>query len=871
MAGRVIVYGGAGALGSKVVEHFAARNWWTCSIDLLKNDTASCNIVVNDSTDFILQGEEVVRKVTDAIANEKVDAILCLAGGWTGGSAKKKELFFKDFFLSCQQMWKQSVWTSVISCRLGSLFLKTKGLLVFTGAAAALQPTPTMMAYGMAKVAVQQLARSAGCPAGGLPEESTCLAILPVTLDTPANRKAMPKADTSSWTQLSYIVDMISGWISDYGSRPKSGSLIKLTTVNGNTKLVKLDTLRCFIIRRCSIFVQESGTAAVPTESALDIPDRIPRSHTDLLESLASTVKDDPTAGHYAYMDDPYLIPSSNAAKRSYLLGKYSGKNAARYFAREFPTLFMLDYDEPRLNAFRPQKLPVEENGSTEEDLIDRMRKIHVQAAIAVYENAVKKGVQISQETLLAFLEFLCYYNATQPNLEISAERRWFERGFHENCSKNWKERGLAEKIFQTIQPETRRAYAAIINGLLKYNSYLKAEEMFRKMKEASLKPDIDLYNAMLDSVWQLRADNKERWQYCLQLLNEMRDDDIQPDVQTFNTLLWTLKAMRFWKFSPKYAMEVYQEMLHLDLEPTLTTYLCLVEIFMKSPDFESLVEQIVSRLRGKSLKTENQRDELFFPKIMQRCCENGQSVEIADCIHEILTFKNNPACIGSFQAETVYYENYLTLVARHGSSFEEFFKYYDRFVPRNYSPNARMFRELLHLVDSTGSYEHLTRIWSEMLLHGQVVRYNDLLLELLTLVTSDFALSSGFERCKDDLAKLSWNTYTSILNGRGQVDANIIALLSLVSAQTAGEQEEAWAVIIRSLFDALEHTVAQAVSEEVGLSRERVQGKPSVDVLEKLLSLLNSTDHPELYKKLQNMVKSERKQQINDENFDSD
>ncbi|KRY40536.1 dihydropteridine reductase [Trichinella spiralis] len=238
MAGRVIVYGGAGALGSKVVEHFAARNWWTCSIDLLKNDAASCNIVVNDSTDFILQGEEVVSKVTDATANEKVDAILCLAGGWTGGSAKKK-----DFFLSCQQMWKQSVWTSVISCRLGSLFLKTEGLLVFTGAAAALQPTPTMMAYGMAKAAVQQLARSAGCPAGGLPEKSTCLAILPnssrlclrVTLDTPANRKAMPKADTSSWTQLSYIVDMISGWISDYGSRPKSGSLIKLTTVNGNT------------------------------------------------------------------------------------------------------------------------------------------------------------------------------------------------------------------------------------------------------------------------------------------------------------------------------------------------------------------------------------------------------------------------------------------------------------------------------------------------------------------------------------------------------------------------------------------------------------------------------------------------------------
>ena len=43
---------------------------------------------------------------------------------------------------------------------------------------------------------------SLAAPGSGLPEESCVAAILPVTLDTPMNRKWMAKADQTTWTPL---------------------------------------------------------------------------------------------------------------------------------------------------------------------------------------------------------------------------------------------------------------------------------------------------------------------------------------------------------------------------------------------------------------------------------------------------------------------------------------------------------------------------------------------------------------------------------------------------------------------------------------------------------------------------------------------
>lgn len=64
-----------------------------------------------------------------------------------------------------------------------------------------------MIGYGVAKGAVHQLTKSLAKKESGLPKDTLVVAVLPVTLDTPMNRKWMPKADFSSWTPLEYVAE----------------------------------------------------------------------------------------------------------------------------------------------------------------------------------------------------------------------------------------------------------------------------------------------------------------------------------------------------------------------------------------------------------------------------------------------------------------------------------------------------------------------------------------------------------------------------------------------------------------------------------------------------------------------------------------
>ncbi|XP_078250190.1 dihydropteridine reductase isoform X2 [Pogona vitticeps] len=175
-AHRVLVYGGRGALGSKCVQCFRAKNWWVASIDLAENEEANASIIVKMSDSFIEQADQVTEDVEKLLGEKKVDAILCVAGGWAGGNAKAKSLYKNS-----DLMWKQSVWTSTISSHLATRYLKEGGLLTLTGAKAALGGTPGMISYGMAKAAIHQLCQSLSGSSSGLPRGSAAVALLPKT------------------------------------------------------------------------------------------------------------------------------------------------------------------------------------------------------------------------------------------------------------------------------------------------------------------------------------------------------------------------------------------------------------------------------------------------------------------------------------------------------------------------------------------------------------------------------------------------------------------------------------------------------------------------------------------------------------------
>lgn len=230
-SGKVVVYGGRGALGASCVNYFKSANFWVASIDLNPNESADVNITVPKDASWVQQEEYVVNELAAALQGEKVNAVICVAGGWAGGNAAK------DLSKQADLMWRQSVWSSTIAATVASKYLSPGGLVALTGAKAALEGTPGMIGYGLAKAAVHQLTKSLGAKDSGLPENSLAVAILPITLDTEMNRKWMPKADFGTWTPLSFVAQLFDKWMKGT-ERPPSGSLVELVTKDNVTNLV---------------------------------------------------------------------------------------------------------------------------------------------------------------------------------------------------------------------------------------------------------------------------------------------------------------------------------------------------------------------------------------------------------------------------------------------------------------------------------------------------------------------------------------------------------------------------------------------------------------------------------------------------------
>jgi len=222
---KILIYGGRGALGRECVSSFKKQNVWVCSIDLAANEDADANVIVSEMDDWEKQSTQVHQRVAEVLNNDKVDGIFNVAGGWAGGNAASE-----DLVKNANLMWKQSVWSSTITASLAAKHLNTGGVLTLPGAEPAQRGTAGMMGYGMAKAAVHQFTKSLGGKDSGLPEGATALCILPITLDTPMNRKFMPDADHTTWTPLEFIADMFHAWMMESSGKPKSGSLVKIVT-----------------------------------------------------------------------------------------------------------------------------------------------------------------------------------------------------------------------------------------------------------------------------------------------------------------------------------------------------------------------------------------------------------------------------------------------------------------------------------------------------------------------------------------------------------------------------------------------------------------------------------------------------------------
>ena len=206
---RILVTGASGGLGSAVIHQFVkngntvfgvARTWGKSRDTFTK-----------------LQGDLTHPEECERIAAEAgdVDALIHLMGGFAPGGDN--------------QTWQDMISVNLLSAAyvfnaaLPRMRARGRGALVAVGSRAALEPAAGLSAYGASKAALVHYIRTLSLESTGSGVRVNI--VLPSTIDTKANRKAMPDADRSTWVAPASIAKVVS-WLVSTEACDVSGAVL---------------------------------------------------------------------------------------------------------------------------------------------------------------------------------------------------------------------------------------------------------------------------------------------------------------------------------------------------------------------------------------------------------------------------------------------------------------------------------------------------------------------------------------------------------------------------------------------------------------------------------------------------------------------
>lgn len=224
-----IVAGGTGALGQSVVLRFLQDGASVAVPWLVPEEWESLQGRVERGQLGRLHGArvEVVTDqgafaafVTDVLARHEVlDVLVNTVGGFAGGDLASTSL------AEWRRMMDLNLTSAVIGCRavLPAMRAARRGRIVNVSSRAVVPPAGGFIAYTVAKSAVIALTQALAHEER--PHGIAVNAVLPSTMDTPANRRAMPDADRSGWVSTDAVADVIA-YLASEGAGAVSGACI---------------------------------------------------------------------------------------------------------------------------------------------------------------------------------------------------------------------------------------------------------------------------------------------------------------------------------------------------------------------------------------------------------------------------------------------------------------------------------------------------------------------------------------------------------------------------------------------------------------------------------------------------------------------
>ncbi|XP_068627800.1 small ribosomal subunit protein mS39 [Battus philenor] len=482
----------------------------------------------------------------------------------------------------------------------------------------------------------------------------------------------------------------------------------------------------------------EGQKAAQNTTSSDGIspPVRIPRGPTDILQALAATVGPDPTAAHYKYHDDPFLIPLSNFLKRSYALAAEAGRKAATWVRDEHAELFTTrEWDppgkkktphfnaDPRIDALAPKPIYNDESKVTEEDFKYTLQNALLEDAIKVFE--LLGGVKaLSEELKIEFLQLLCFYNEKEPASTEWLEERWFAANTRERQIATWRLDGLANKIFISMEPKTPEAYCAMIQGMAKYYQAERAYALTQEAIEKGIPLSTSVFNSLLSCIGFLKEGTTLRIAALKDLLNQMNEQGLSPNNETLTSCLRSISAWGGGRMLEQIALQVLAEFKQIGIHPGLSAYYYLLCLFCKErgPQIDILSTILNDLENREKLEPQDAMDTKFFITAMGVCSDHLQDVGLAERLHKLLMKDDNYKLVGDAYKESIYYRHYITVNCRY-APFEKTIELLDSLVPNVYVPEPSVIEEIIRTLEVGGAGDRLAQMWSQLIVFGQAHR----------------------------------------------------------------------------------------------------------------------------------------------------
>jgi NAD(P)-dependent dehydrogenase (short-subunit alcohol dehydrogenase family) len=207
-------------LGSAVSDAFLAANATVAAVARsIKPRAGSANLIPIQGD---LETAKGAKNVVDEVIRQanKIDALIHVMGGFAGG----KPLAETD----------DDTWVRMMAVNLyGALYVTRAvlpymlkvgyGRIVAVGSRSGAEPSPGLSAYNASKAALHSLIQTVAKETLG--RGITANVLMPSIIDTPANRAAMPDADSSAWVKPAAIAQMMV-WLCSQEAGDTSGALI---------------------------------------------------------------------------------------------------------------------------------------------------------------------------------------------------------------------------------------------------------------------------------------------------------------------------------------------------------------------------------------------------------------------------------------------------------------------------------------------------------------------------------------------------------------------------------------------------------------------------------------------------------------------